>query len=178
MESKIIPYVKDQTGQWSIPESLMSGIFNEMHRLKLDGTVFVNGTVVNHLQWIMFCQHQSNVVNIVGNEKQIEGVTWLNSFGYNYAFGHFCFFPSTWNKNSVDLGKQVLAYWFNDLRTENWALDVIMGQVPASNKRAIDYTKKIGMIELGTVPGIRYQNQGAAEGSYFCWLTREVHNGR
>ena len=105
------------------------------------------------------------------------GVTWLNSFGYNYAFGHFCFFPQTWGKNSVELGRMVLGYWFNDLRSNGWGLDVIMGQVPAGNQRAIDYTDKIGMIPLGTVPGIKYQNDGAAQGAYFCWLSKEIHNG-
>lgn len=178
--SKIIPYVKDpETRQWSIPETLMAGVFNKMHELKLDGTVFVNGTMVNHLQWLIFVQHPSNVVNLIGDEKEVEGVTWLNAFGYNYAFGHFCFFPSTWGKNSVQLGKMVLRYWVNDLKSGDWGLDVILGQVPAGNDRAVAFTQKLGMTSMGVVPGIKYCKSGEAEGAYFCYATREdINNGR
>ena len=151
----------------------------KMHELDLTGTVFVNGTIINHLQWLLFCQARDNVVNIVGNETDVEAVTWLNSFGYNYAFGHFCFFPQTWGKNSVDIGKMVLKYWFEDLRTDTWGLDVIMGQVPANNTRAIEFTNKLGMNPLGNVPGIRYAESDEAVGSYFCYIERkEVSHGR
>ena len=177
--SKIIPYVKDpETRQWSLPETLMAGFFLRMQELKLSGTVFIGNSVINHLQWLMFVQHPSNVVNIIGNENEIEGVTWLNAFGYNYAFGHFCFFPGTWGKNSVDLGKQVLSYWVNDLNSGDWGLDVIMGQVPAGNVRAVEFTKKLGMTSMGVVPGIKHTKSGEAEGSYFCYTTREDINGR
>jgi len=174
--SKIIPYVYDQGNkQWSIPDTLMAQLFIKMQDLGLAETVFANGTVKNHLQWLMFVQHKSNVVNIVGNEKEVEGITWLNSFGYNYAFGHFCFFPQTWGKNSVELGKMVLNYWFNDLKSGDWGLDVIMGQVPATNERAVEYTKKIGMIPMGIVPGIKYQKDSDASGAFFCWISSEVY---
>jgi len=172
--SKIIPYVFEPDKRtWSIPDQLMAQVFVKMHDLGIDRTVFVNGTVINYLQWLLFCQAKGNVVNIVGNEKEVEAVTWLNSFGFNYAFGHFCFFPQTWGKNSVELGKMVLKYWFEDLSTDAWGLDVIMGQVPANNERAIDFTDKLGMSPLGTVPGIRYKDSDEAIGSYFCYIERK-----
>ena len=176
--SKIIPYVQDETKQWSIPDNLMTQIFVKMAELKLSDTVFSNGTVINHIQWLMFVQNKKNVVNIVGNDKQVEGVTWLNSFGLNYAFGHFCFFPETWGKNSVELGRMVIDYWFNGLKSDEFCIDVILGQIPASNLKAIGYTEKLGMKTLGTVPDIKYQN-GNETGAYFCFITRkEFNNGR
>ena len=181
--SELIPYVYDvKKKDWSIPEVLMAAVFITMQEHRLDRAVFANGTVKNHLQWLAFCQAKSNVVHLIGNEKQIEMVAWLNSFGNNYAFAHFCCFPQTWGGNSLELGWQCLDYWFNQMRdaASGWGLDVILGQIPAANRLAIAYTKKIGMHALGTVPHIKYETvNGRRAGAYFCYITREeFNNGR
>ena len=73
----------------------------------------------------------------------------------------------------MELGRQTLSYWFNDLRQGDFQFDVILGQIPARNKRAVNYTKKIGMVELGTVPMIKYKPDDDETGAYFCYITRE-----
>jgi hypothetical protein len=141
----------------------------EMEKLGLDKVVFANGGVTTPVQWMEFIKNKRNVVHIVGNEKEIEMIAWLNSFGFNYAFAHFCAFPPSWGRNTVEVGRMSLKYWF-----DMDVIDVVLGQVPAFNQIAIDYTKKVGMIEVGTVPGIKYKKDGTITGSYFCYLTREV----
>lgn len=167
----ITPYVRTEKGTWSLPENVMVGIFNHMKELGLDKTVFVSGGVDSPLEWMQFIQHSKNVVHVVGEDK-IYQIAWLNSFGCNYAFAHFCCFPAAWGKTTVEAGKQSISYWFNDLKAPDFQLDVIMGMVPAINNRAIEYVTKLGLIELGTVPMIKYQNIDAT-GAYFCYITRE-----
>lgn len=168
----ITPYVRTQQGNWSLPETTMLGIFNHMQLLELDDTVFANGTIDNPLAWMQFVQDKRNVVHVVHDETT-QQIAWLNSFGCNYAFAHFCCFPSSWGRNTVEVGRESLKYWFNDLKSSGFELDVILGQVPATNKRAIEYVKKLGLIELGTVPMIKYKNSGEAIGSFFCYITRK-----
>ena len=169
--SKIIPYVMTEDG-WSIPESVMTGIFLEMRRNNLDEVVFANGTVKNVMAWMQFVQNTKNVVHVVGNEKEVEMIAWINSFGLNYAFAHFCTFPCAWGKNTVEIGRMSLKYWF-----DMGVVDVILGQVPAFNQIAIDYVKKLGLIEIGTVPGIKYKKEDTVTGSFFCYMTREDYHG-
>ena len=169
----IIPYVQTDKGTWSLSDEVMVGIFHEMAIHSLDRVVFANGTVTSPLEWMTFIKDKRNVVHIVGDGKDIEMIAWLNSFGHNYAFAHFCAFPCSWGKTSEDAGIESLSYWFNDLKAPGFEIDVMLGQVPATNVRAIEYVKKLGLIELGTVPLIKYKNGDNAIGAFFCYITRE-----
>lgn len=167
--SIIIPYVKQK--DWSISDKIMLMLWFEMERLGLDRVVFANGTVKTPVEWITFIQNKRNVAHIVGNEKDIEMIAWLNSFGCNYAFAHFCAFPPAWGKSTIEIGKMSLKYWFDMPH-----IDVILGQIPAFNQIAIDYVTKLGLIEVGVVPGIKYKKEDTITGSYFCYITREDFN--
>ena len=62
-------------------------------------------------------KNPSNVVHtiwemVTGGRLEIRMIAWLNQFGPNHAFAHFCCWPETWGKTSVKLGKQSLKYWF------------------------------------------------------------------
>ena len=173
--SKIIPYVK-MGEEYTLIDAVMGNLFDVMKELGLADIVFANGTIQTSLEWLQFIKHKSNVVHVVGNEKEIELVAWLNSIRHNYAFAHFCCLPSTWGKNSVEIGKMSLQYWFEDLKQDDWQLDVVLGQIPAWNIKAIEYTKKVGMVGLGIVPDIKYKRNDKATGAYFCYITREGFN--
>jgi hypothetical protein len=175
--SNLIPYVEGN-GSWSLPDTMMIGIFEKMQDHGLDKVVFVNGTVEDRAQWLNFVKTKTNLVHVIGNEEGVELVAWINNFGKNYAFGHFCFFPEAWGKNTIKLGKQSLDHWFGLNLEGKPVLDVILGQLPTSNEYAVKYIKKIGMTILGSVPNIRYSGLNEATGATFAYITREDFYGR
>ena len=108
----------------------------------------------------------------------ISMIAWLNEFGSNCAFAHFCCFPHTFGTTSIDLGRQSLGYWFDFKNDEGLPLlGVILGRIPAFNTYAINYAQKCGMTEVGMVPGIEYGNR--IYDTSFLYITREdFYNGR
>ena len=175
--SKLIPYV-EKDGEWSIPDPLMLGIYNKMVEQNLIDIVFVNGTVRDEESWMRFIKNKSNLIHVEGNEKFVEGIAWLNSFGHNYAFAHFCIFQEMWGKDTVPLGEKTLTYWFSLNDRGNALLDVILCQLPTSNNFAVSYIKKLGFNILGEIPQIRYSHNKNMAGATFGYLSREeFHNG-
>jgi len=170
----IIPYVKSGGG-YSMPDDVMRKIWRIMVHYGLDKTVFYTGNM-NEDKFLGFVKKESNVVHTIWEENGISMIAWLNGFGSNYAFGHFCCFPKTWGKNSVVLGRKCLEYWFSFKRGDESILDVILGFTPANNKKAVGFLKKVGLTVMGTIPHIKC---GLGDtGMVFSYVTREGYNGR
>jgi hypothetical protein len=160
-------------GAWSLSDTLMADVYLGMVEHGLDRVVFVGNGVNDVDDWLKFVKLKQNVLHVIGNENGPDMVAWLNTFGHNFAFGHFCCFPHTWGKTSVELGRQTLQHWFGFGTDDHPLLDVILGQLPTTNRRAVDYIQKIGMTIMGRVPNIRYKGNDKAVGATFAYITRE-----
>jgi hypothetical protein len=141
---KIIPYVMHD-GSRSLPDSVMKNIYSSMRKHRLDRVVFSSGGVNKFDDFIVIMKNPNNVVHTIWQDDRIQLLAWLNNFGLNYAFGHFCCWPETWGKTSVALGKRTIDYWFGFKGDNGNVLDVILGFIPSKNKFAIRYIKKVGM---------------------------------
>jgi hypothetical protein len=173
---KLIPYVINN-GAYSLPDSTMAGIFKKMQSHGLDRIVFYSGGITGAEHFLEFMKRPQNVVHTIWIDENIAIIAWLNAWGSNYAFAHFCCFPETWGKTSVELGKRSLRHWF-DLEYEGeYVLDVILGFTPVNYRAAVGYIKKVGMNTMGTVPHIKCGHSD--EGMVFSYITREdFNNGR
>ena len=173
---KIIPYVLID-GARSIPDSVAEGVYNDMVEKGLARTMFFGGRVTDAKSFLQFLKTPSNVVLTVWNESRIQAMAWLNNFGSNYAFGHFCFWPETWGKSTINIGKQILDFWFGFKKGDGeHLLDVILGFTPASNRLAIRFIKKIGLTAAAEIPDMKFG--GDREGAVISYIRREDFNGR
>jgi RimJ/RimL family protein N-acetyltransferase len=172
----IKPYLFDhRLGKYSIPDQEMVAMFEVMQANKIDERTFGRQVIKHEDAFLSLVQNPKNVVHVVYNENGQESLAlaWLNGFGCNYAMGHFCCFPVAW-KNGLarEAIKNSLKYWFSFKRYENnMLLDVIVGQIPSDNKMAINFSKKIGMVEVGKIPLIASGN--AKTGVTVMYITRE-----
>ena len=170
----LIPYV-DSGGAYSLPDDVIKNIWRIMVHYNLDKAVFYSGGM-DEGRFLKFLKNKGNVVHTIWEDDGISMIAWLNSFGANHAFAHFCCFPKTWGRNSVVLGRKSLKYWF-DFKNDDGTplLDVIMGFTPEYNKRAVSFVKKVGLTIMGTVPHIRCGNYG--RGMVFSYITRGGFDG-
>ena len=165
----LVPYVQSN-GAWSLSDDQMIDIWNKMVEHKLDKIVFCSAEMRDGDMFLQFMKTPRNVVHVIKNER-VDLIAWLNDFGSNFAFGHFCCFPHTFKTTSVDLGRVSFEYWFDFSYDGKNVLDVILGRVPAFNERAIKYVKKLGMTEAGRIPNIRYGDN--VHDTSFLYITRE-----
>jgi hypothetical protein len=141
-----------------------------MEKHGLDKTVFYSGGMDGD-KFLKFMKVPQNVVHTLWEEDRVQMIAWINGFGANHAFGHFCCFPETWGKNSVVLGRKSVDYWFGFQRDDNTPLlDVIVGFTPANNVKAVKYIQKVGLTIMGTIPNIRCGDE--KDGMVFSYITR------
>ena len=171
---ELIPYVEYQ-GTRSLSERTIYEIWRALQKTGLDKLVFYGDDIGNEFEFLTMCKNPRNLIHFVVNEeKQPVHIAWLNTWGPNYAMAHFMFFPEVWGKCTKELGKMTLDYWFS-LPTDS-PLDVILGQVPAVNRMAIEFVKKLGFTELGTIPLMGHGSDPAKKcGDTFMYLTRGQH---
>jgi len=168
---EIIPYVEFQ-GAWSLDDSVIVGIWHKMKSQNLTDTVFYGGEIHDSFSFVSMFRNKANLVNVVVNDSNPVALSWLNEFGPNYAKGHFCFFADVWGNKTDEIGDMILDYWF-DIPAD---LDVIIGQVPAHNRRAIEFVKRIGFTELGTIPMLGHGiDPHKRVGDTLLYLTRGQH---
>ena len=165
---KLIPYVL-HNGAWSLPDDIMESVFTRMRLHDLDIVVF--GERLNPDRFLGFIKRQSVVLHTIWEDNQILMIGWLTDISTNHAFAHYCMFPETWGKNTAELAKESLRYWFNFKGNDGYLFDVIMGRTPVDNGYAVKFLKKIGMNILGAVPLLKFGNSDS--GMVFSYITRE-----
>jgi hypothetical protein len=173
----LIPYV-EYNGSWSLTDVVMEHIWEEMTEHGLDKLVFSSNEMKDADEFVKFLKHPRNHVHTIwDDDNRISIIAWVNDLGSNCAFAHFCCFPHTWGTTSVEIGKQSLGHWFGFKHGDNRPVfGVILGRIPASNEKAIDYAKKCGMTEVGRIPGILYGDK--IHDTSFLYITREQYYGR
>ena len=173
----IVPYVITD-GVPSIKDSVLKTIYLDMVRKHLIEKVFRGGKIKNEHDFLFFVKSPANVFHTVwSDEGNILMIAWLNNFGANFAFAHFCCWPETWGKTSIELGKQTLNYWFDFMVDEKTpVLDVILGMTPNDNRLALRYIKRLGLTALGVLPKLKMGD--SRSGAVISYIERdEVTNG-
>lgn len=165
-------------GAYTLTDRQLIDVWNRICKLGFDKIVFDNARVKQADDFISFCKLPGNVVHFdIDYETDLPIlIAWLNNFGPNFAFGHFCFLQDC---NKIETAKETLEYWFCwKPDGEHALLDVILGRIPADNPKAVHFVEKLGFTNMGTVPLLA---MGTAEktGAVFLYLTNEeFQNGR
>jgi hypothetical protein len=169
-------------GSWSLPDDVMRGVFETMQTHKIEKVLFYDDYVFTPDQFLTYMKHPTNNVYVMAHEKEqvVDGIAWLNTWGPNYAFAHFAFFPWVWGKKTLKWGRKMLGHWFSMQKDGYYIIDVVLGKIPNFNEKAIDYTKRLGLTIMGSIPDLklRYGDPDGC-GATFMYITRkDFYNGR
>jgi hypothetical protein len=128
-------------------------VFDEMIVEGLVSAVFAGTNVSTSEDFRKMMRHPSNIPVFVVDGQQCIGFAWLNGVGGTHAYGHFCTFPNE-AMSAVEMGEMVMGYWWSLGGPDNYALDVILGTIPAFNQRAVAFIQKVGFVKLGEIPNL------------------------
>lgn len=117
------------------------------------GSVFSDGTIKDADGFLSMAKSFGNSLYFVYYENQMVLMVWLNRFEGSLARLNFCTFKGFDYKTKIEAGKFII-----NLLTEK-VLDLLVGHVPASNKKAIQYAKSCGAKILGTVPNLLWNDK-------------------
>lgn len=173
---RLIPYTKI-AGEWTLPDEIIASIWDRMMDEGTAKTVFCDGKIKNAGHLIEFFKKDKNLVHVVCDDTgNIEMVGWLNNFGDRTAQCHFNIFKRAWGRNSDELMKAVFRYWFNFKNDDGPVLDVIMGMIPAVNRLAIRFCKRIGVKFIGEIPNFtKDAYRGKRVGVAIGYVERKTH---
>lgn len=116
-------------------------------------TVFYEGRIQNVDQFIAMMKNPVNLPVFVFRGYVPIGFAWLNGCSGYHAFGHFCFMRESWGKDSKEAAALIMHYWMSMTRDDGQPMfDVILGTVPAFNRRACDFVQAIGFKKVGEIP--------------------------
>lgn len=147
---QVIGYV-ELDGAKTFNDKTLAAIYET---LKGDGVldrVFYDKSMKTPDDFIQFMKSPGNYPAMVVVDDKIQGIGWLNGIQGKAAFAHFAFFRESWGAYSEEMGEALMEYWFG-FGGESPMLDVLIGQIPAWNKKAISFIKRLGWNVLGNIP--------------------------
>ena len=146
----LIPY-GEANGTRTVPDDLIVSLY---HELDADGVIeaVFRDDMQDAKAFVKSMKHPENLPVFVLVDGDILGVAWLNGIKKNCAFSHFVFVKRCLGKHSIEMGRRLLGYWFALPSGDGFIFDVLIGNIPARNRLAINYIKKLGYKELGKIP--------------------------
>jgi len=170
---KIIPYVQVD-GAWSLPDSVMIGLWDKMVLENTSKRVFCTGTVKTEAEFLKLMKAPTNSVMTQWIEDEPAFIGWINNFTPCSAMIHFNCFKNIWGRKTVEAMKAALKYYFSFKDGNRHLFDTIVGMIPSDNKLAILLTQKAGAIGLGTIPDYAVNTYTEEKtGLYICYIKRE-----
>ncbi len=149
---RLLPYV-EINGTRTLPDTFLEDVFDEMVVEGLVSTVFVGTKVSTSEDFLRMMRAPTNIPVFVVSGTACLGFAWLNGVGLNHAYGHFCTFENDVIE-PVEMGRMVLNYWWGLEGPTGYALDVILGTIPAFNQRAVAFAQKLGLVKACEIPNL------------------------
>lgn len=171
----ITPYI-EINGSRTFTDMFLTSIYRKMCHDKTLQSTFLYGTIRNELEFISFCKRSDIRLWFITYEKQELGFFWLDTFSGHACNIHFCTFSEYWGDVLlVTAGYQVFKTLFNMRDTNgNTLFPVLIGEISTKNEYAIEYTKKVGMVEVGVVPKALWNGwEMKPEDKYICYKKGE-----
>jgi hypothetical protein len=140
------------------------------HRLEDEGSLrwlFFEGECKTVIDFISLVKSPRNLFYIIidSEEDDMVAVFWLNSRTKINCSVHVSFFKNYFRR-SVGISKEILAWVFNTFSNYKSLLCFI----PINNRVANKFVKRVGWIEVGTVPNLivdAQSSQGVSGNMYY-----------
>jgi hypothetical protein len=143
------------------------------------------------LQWVMYSQNttamtergfidyfkdESRVLWMVYCGERLAGWVWLDDLGHRSARIHFCFFR--WlSKERLTIRVAREALWFLlGVKFRNGAsLQIIRGETPTFNKKAVRFIERVGLKVIGEMPQAAFHfSAGTSSSMLYSYVNRDM----
>ena len=150
----IIPYV-EVNGARIIPDDMIEALWEKGIAEALDTKVF--GEKKTFWEFLDMLKSNKNLSLFMFKEngKSPLGIAWINGLTRTHAFAHFMFLKEAWGMHTMPLGRACCRYWFA-LGSPDPILDILVGNIPSSNRAAIRFVQRLGWTVVGEIPHLAY----------------------
>jgi RimJ/RimL family protein N-acetyltransferase len=171
-ELSLVPYVKLGDG-WTLGDGVLEEFANLCRDSGTFQTTFYEGHIKGAPDFIRVMQQPTNVPVFVFRGREPIGFAWLNGIAGNRAFAHFCMVKKNQGQVSFSACRMILDYWMSWQNAGEPVLDVIIGVIPAVNKRANRFIEGLGFVRLGEIPGmLKHAYTGNKEAAVISYYLR------
>lgn len=170
----LIPYVKVNE-EWTIPDELMRGLYQQMRKEGTDKTVFYSGTVKTEEEWMSMAKSgRTHTAVLLQDSGAPAAIGWLNNYSHKSAHAHWLCFKGIWGtpltKEAID---KSLRYWFHFHADGDPLFDVLLGIWPEDNKYIRKFAEEAGFTVIGTIPSLLYNYwEDRTVGAVFSYIER------
>jgi len=172
----LTPYTEID-GQRNFKDSEIIALYDRMVSEGTVNTVFQDG-LVNSSEDFLREMRTCNRLFIVIENKEPIAITWLNRFEGKTARLHFCFFKKAWGNKSVEVGRFICSQILDYMYEKEYIYDSLIGRIPASNKPAIEFFKKVGVKFVGELPEGHWNHfKQQSEPALVVYINREISHG-
>jgi hypothetical protein len=171
--------MSQETGEWSIPDSLLDQVWDQMVKEGKEKYLFWSGGITDAYQFIEWLQEERNfpmlLIEHVGDKINPVTVIWLNGIDANHALAHFCVLGGY----DPEMARETLRYWKRLKRPDGRQMFLtLLAFIPENNERAIKTVLRMGFEPVGTIPNmctLAYENNRTVGSTLMYFdLTREV----
>lgn len=116
------------------------------------GYIFNDGTIPNSDAFIKMAKSEGTNLYIVYHKDYPVLMVWLNRFEGATARLNFCSMNGASSETKICAGKYIIDSLLG-------VLDLLIGYVPVSNNKAIEYVKACGAKMLGVIPNLVWDDK-------------------
>lgn len=169
----VIPYIEID-GIRTFPDSDILSIYD---RIIDEGKeyIFKDGTILSRVMFLEIMKDGRTALYIIYYEEKLLGIIWLNRFEGRLARVHWCIFDGFSAKQKIQAGRyaseQIME--MKDAKG-NYVFDLLLGYMPTTNNKAIQFTCLCGGIIGGTIPNLIWDSkEGKSEPGVISYYSRD-----
>lgn len=158
--------------KWTVSDDLVRGFYECCERDGIAKTVFFDGTISSSDELLAAVQAPHNIVCFFFQRGYAVPVAfaWLNALGGHTAFAHFCILKCAWGDTARELGRMAINHWLSFPGPDGPLIHLILGTIPAFNRRAVGYVKSIGFRSYGQIPKLVKGRSGLSAGELVYYV--------
>lgn len=138
--------------KWNISDEDLADLY---HGLVKDGTaelVFFDGSINSPELFIEAIKSPANLSVVFFRKGRPAGFAWINALTSHTGSAHFALRRFAWGEWGRMVGKATLNYWMDFNVEGEPILQVILGILPAKNRRAVRFVADLGFKSSGQIP--------------------------
>jgi hypothetical protein len=172
----LIPYTKID-GVPTLKDSHVMDLYDRMVSDGVAASIFEDGTINSREEFLFSVTSGHNILYLVMADDEPAIALWLNNFQGKSVQMHWTCFSKFWGKGSVPIMQYALNKIINMTNDEGeFVWDVLIGLIPVSNPRAIQFAKKCGAWSDVTIPHALFDSRSnRSVDAALIYFTRELN---
>lgn len=172
VEVKLMPYCTID-GIPTFRDSEIGYLYTMLEKAGRADDLFCDGSVQSPENFVDLFKNGYNKLWLITTNDKVKGIVCLTDFRQATAQAHFAFFKT--EKDTLGIAKEVTKQMIHMKDNDDeYIFSVLIGIVPANNKKALSFTEKMGCTRLCNIPNFIFDY---AEQEYFDGVLFNVTRG-